>query len=431
MRRLLFAALCAPAIAIAGPTVARDWLTVVDRYGTPQFGTAHFAGADDALSGTLDGDPLTGSRRGASIHFTVRDRDGVESVYSASLRNGEMRGTVAAPDPDRPNGRIVQAFSATVLPDRPAAPRHVEFVPTAWSNEFSAYRKPVATIWPGDTVHTSTLDSGGVDEHGITRALYGNPQTGPFYVGSANPGDVLAIHIQRLRLNRDYADSLDSIVDRALRPSLAADAKDLGKPVRWRLDRQLGTARPETPSKGLQNFTVAVRTMLGCVAVAPAFGYAPISTGDSGRFGGNMDFNGIVDGSTVYLPVQQPGALLYLGDGHAAQGDGETTQYALETSMDVEFTVDVIHHRSIATPRVRSEKGITALGFAGSADDALRVATAGLAQWLQQDYGLTLSEVAQVFGSALHYTIAEIADRNVGVAAWIDAATLTGLKATP
>ena len=118
--------------------------------------------------------------------------------------------------------------------------------------------------------------------------------------------------------------------------------KDGFKDVRWHLDRERGLATPEKPSEHLTNFTVPTRPMLGCVAVAPGFGSAPPPSGDSGRFGGNMDFNEIVEGTTVYLPVVQPGALLYVGDGHAVQGDGELNGNALETSMDVEFTVDVI-----------------------------------------------------------------------------------------
>ena len=163
--------------------------------------------------------------------------------------------------------------------------------------------------------------------------------------------------------------------------------------------------------------------MLGGLALAPGDG-PPVSTGDTGRFGGNMDFNEVVEGNPVYLPVQQPGALLYLGDAHALQGDGETSQYALETSMDVEFTVELIKGKAIAMPRVESPTQIMALGQAGSLDDALRAATSGMLQWLQQDYGLSLSESAQVLGSAVKYSVANLAGRSVGVAAKLDKSLL-------
>src|SRR4029077_6793377 len=272
-------------------------------------------------------------------------------------------------------------------------------------------------IWPGDTVHTMTVDAGGTDEKGVTRVLGGNPQTGPFFVETAMPGDVLVVHLTRIRLNRDWAIGDAGIVGRALNADFAVKMKDGFKNVRWRLDRQRGLAMPEKPSEHLTNFTVPTRPMLGCVAVAPGFGSAPPPTGDSGRFGGNMDFNEIVEGSTVYLPVMQPGALLYVGDGHALQGDGELNGNALETSMDVEFTVDVISAKALMTPRVESPTHIMTVGLGGTLEDALRAATAGLGQWLEQDYNLTPSEIAMVLGSSVEYSIGEVADRNAGVAA--------------
>src|SRR5262249_35534692 len=283
--------------------------------------------------------------------------------------------------------------------------------------QFSASIAPVLHIWPGDTVHTTTVDAGGVDEHGVTRVLGGNPQTGPFYIETAMPGDVLAVRLTRVRLNPDWATSDEGIVGRALGPEFAVRMKAGFKNARWPLDRQRGLAMPENPPDHLKNFAVPVRPMLGCVAVAPGFGAAPPPTGDSGRFGGNMDFNEIVEGTTVYLPVAQPGALLYVGDGHAVQGDGELNGNALETSMEVEFTADLITSKSIQTPRVESSTHIMTVGLGGTLEDALRAATAGMGQWLEQDYKLTASEIAMVLGSAVEYTIAEVADRNAGVAA--------------
>jgi acetamidase/formamidase len=142
-----------------------------------------------------------------------------------------------------------------------------------------------------------------------------------------------------------------------------------------------------------------------------------------------MDFNEINEGATVYLPVSVPGALLYFGDGHAAQGDGELTGNALETSMDVEVTVDVISKKRIRGPRVESATHIMAMGLEGSIDDAFRSATASMAQWLEQDYKLTPSEIAQVLGSAAEYKVSEVADRNAGVVVKINKERLQGLTA--
>ncbi|MES2014981.1 MAG: acetamidase/formamidase family protein [Pseudomonadota bacterium] len=410
-------------LCCAGATQAstpETWIIALDRWGNPTYQTLTLQG--DA--GELDGDKASVQRQHGHIAFSSTDRNGAHYAYRAQLADGVMRGSADFPDTNQPKVRVQHAFTARLLPQRPpGAPRRHEYTPTDYANTFSAERAPVLTIWPGDSVHTKTIDSGGVDEQGVTRALFGNPQTGPFFIVGAAAGDTLVVHLRKLRLNRDYADSLDSIVGRALTTSMAAKAGELGKPVRWTLDRARGLAWPQQRSAALRDFAVPVRPMLGGLAVAPGDG-PPMSTGDTGRVGGNMDFNEVVEGNTVYLPIQQPGALLYLGDAHALQGDGETSQYALETSMEVEFTVELIKQQAINLPRVASPTRIMALGQAGSLDDALRAATAGMLQWLQQDYGLSLSDGAQVLGSAAHYSVANLAGRSVGVSIKLDKSIL-------
>lgn len=167
--------------------------------------------------------------------------------------------------------------------------------------------------------------------------------------------------------------------------------------------------------------------MLGCVATAPGPAQAPPGTGDSGRYGGNLDFNEIIEGATVYLPVGNPGALLYVGDGHAVQGDGELNGNALETSMDVEFSVDIIPAKRIGAPRVESATHIMVVGLAGSLDEAFREATANMARWLTEDYKLTSSEVAQVLGTSAEYKVGEVADRNASIILKINKARLASL----
>lgn len=416
MRKILFVILLGAAISVQA---AESWLLQLDRWGNPSFMTLHLQDDGGKLSGTLDGDSLSGTRKNGRILLSVTEKDGKRYEYKGSADANRLQGSADFPDTNDAKARASHTFTARRLPERPcSAPQRHEFKPKDYANEFSATRKPVLTVWPGDTIHTTTIDSGGVDERGVTRALYGNPQTGPFFVMGAEAGDTLAIRLRKLKLNRPYADSLDDIVGRARTVGLAARATALGKPVRWKLDLERGLASPERPGDALRGFAVPVRPMLGGLAVAPPDGPA-VSTGDTGRFGGNMDFNEVVEGNTVYLPVQQPGALLYLGDAHALQGDGETSQYALETSMDVEFSVEVVKGKAIGMPRVESPTHIMTLGQAGSLDDALRAATAGMTQWLEQDYGLSLSDSAVVLGSAVRYTVANLAGRSVGVAAKI------------
>jgi acetamidase/formamidase len=327
-----------------------------------------------------------------------------------------MTGTLVLRDPEDPKPPKAVPFTARRVPARRSGPpqRH-EFKPTTFYRQFSAATPPVLSISPGDTVHTTTVDAGGEDEKGVPRVMGGNPQTGPFFVETAAPGDTLAVHITRLKLNRDWAVSDDAIVGRGLGSELAAAMKDAGKLVRWHLDIQRGVATPEKPAEHLTQYAVPLRPMLGCVAVAPNSVQAAPGTGDSGYYGGNMDFNEIVEGATVYLPVNVPGALLYVGDAHAVQGDGELNGNALETSMDVEFTVDVIPAKRIPGPRVESLTHIMTMGLAGSLDEAFRIATSSMTQWLLDDYTLTASEAAQVLGTSAQYTVSEVADRNAGV----------------
>jgi len=411
------------------PSVAGRWFATAGFYGTPINFTMELNQQDEKLTGNFDGDKLEGTLNGDSIHFLAKDEHGGTEELTGVVRAGAISGTMVFTDGDDKDHPSTHQFTAKLIPQRSGAPpQHHEFTPSTFHRQFSAANNPVLTVSPGDTIHTTTVDAGGTDEKGVTRVLGGNPETGPFYVETAAPGDTLAVHITRLRLNRAWAASDDFIVDRALNSDLAVKMKDAGKTVRWHLDLQHGVATPEKPSEHLKRYSVPLRPMLGCVAVAPSSGQAPPGTGDSGRWGGNMDFNEIVEGATVYLPVSVPGALLYLGDGHAAQGDGELNGNALETSMDVEITVDVITGKSLSGPRVESASHIMAMGLAGSLDDAFRGATANMAQWLANDYKLTPSEVAQVLGTAAEYKVSEAADRNAGVVLKIDKNRLRSLS---
>ena len=181
------------------------------------------------------------------------------------------------------------------------------------------------------------------------------------------------------------------------------------------------------PSAHLTNYTVTLRPMLGCIAVAPP-AHQSFRTGYLGSYGGNMDYNQLQEGTTVYLPIYAPGALLFVGDGHAAQGDGELTGDALETSMQVEFTVDLVKGRSSSGPRAENADYLMALGIANSLPEALQSATTELAKWLQNDYKLDPNESAIVLGTSIHYNVAEVVDPLVHVAAKVSKHALAMLK---
>jgi amidase len=383
------------------------------------------------LTGNFDGDKLEGTVTGNSVHFLAKDDQGGSEEGTATVQGDTMSGTVIYIDGTNPMHPVNVSFTAKLAGKRSStAPKTYEFTPTVFYRQFSAKNQPVLTVNPGDTIHTTTVDAGGTDEKDVPRVMGGNPETGPFYIESAQPGDTLVVHLVRLRLNRDWAMSDDFVVGRALDSGLAVKMKDGGKQIHWHLDIEHGIATPEKPAEHLVHYSVPLKPMMGCIAVAPNPNQQP-PTGDSGTsWGGNMDFNEVVEGATVYLPVNVPGALLYLGDGHAAQGDGEMTGNALETSMDVTFTVDLISGKRIPGVRVESPTHIMAMGLGGSLEDALKEATSNMADLLTNDYKLTPSEVAQVLGSAAELKISEVADRNAGVILKLNKDRLQSLTAT-
>jgi amidase len=405
-----------PASSQATGPLTGHWILTADYLGTPVNANMELTQEPDKLTGNFQGDKLEGSVAGNSLHFLAKDDQGGSEEVTATFQGESMSGTVIWTDGANPGHPATVPFTAKLSkPHSAGTPTTHEFTPTTFYRQFSPHNKPVLTVSPGDTIHTSTVDAGGVDEKGVPRVLGGNPETGPFFIESAQPGDTLVVHLVRVRLNRDWAMSDDAVVDRGLDSDLAVKMKDGGKTIRWHIDAQQGVATPEKPAEHLAHYSVPLRPMMGCVAVAPGLANAPPGTGDSGNWGGNMDFNEITEGATVYLPVRVPGAFLYIGDGHALQGDGETTGNALETSMDVTFTVDVISGKHTPGPRVESATHIIAMGLDGSLDGAFRDATSNMADWLMNDYKLTPSEVAQVLGSAAEYKVSEVADRNAGI----------------
>ena len=406
------------------------WIVTSEVFGTPVYYRLNLTQQGDKLTGNFVGNKLEGTVNGNTVQFHAQDEQGTGwEDCKTTISSGVLSGTVIFVDASDQQHPEMRPFSAKLVPaNKPnTSPQRHEFTPTNFYRRFSSETKPVLTIQAGDTIHTTTVDAAGVDEKGVRRVLGGNPETGPFYIDGTFPGDTLVVHIVRLKLNRDYAISDDGIVDRGLTSDLAIKTKDNNTNLRWHLDLQRGVATPEKPGEHIKNYAVPLRPMLGCVATAVPPSGAPPSTGDSGRYGGNMDFNEIVEGATVYLPVSVPGALLYFGDGHALQGDGELNGNALETSMDVEVTVDVLPAKPLRGPRVESATHIMAMGLDGSLDGAFRNATDNMANWLMDTYKLTASEVAQVIGTAAEYKVSEVADRNAGIVLKISKERLQGL----
>ncbi len=322
-------------------------------------------------------------------------------------------------------------LEASILAERPAVasvgvPTVHTFEPQTFHLKFSDAPPPVLRIFPGDTVRTWTLDAAGRDEHEINRSPAGNPQTGPFHVEGAMPGDTLVVHFRRIRPNRDTARIYSNVVlVGAFEPAYVHGLKLIDNwNGTWKLDRDKGTASLLQPSPTLKDYTVKLDPMIGGAGVAPPDGQA-ISTSDLGAFGGNLDYQGIREGTTLYLPVFTRGALLFIGDGHALQGAGELPGQGLETSMDVEFTVRVIENETLGQPWAEDDRHVMVMGIAGSLTESLQKATTGLSRWLEQRYQLNSAEIAMVLGTSIDYDIAEIVDPHINVVARIPKDILT------
>ena len=242
------------------------------------------------------------------------------------------------------------------------------------------------------------------------------------------PGDTLAVHFNRIRPNRSWAfQHRATISPVALQPGHAQSPTPQWSD-RWKLDLANGTARPEAVSDKLKNLSVRLQPMLGVVGVAPFWDQA-VSAPDLGRWGGNLDYKEIREGVTLYFTVYQAGGMLFFGDGHALQGDGEITGQGLEISMDVELTVDVIRSPYLDQPWAENDEYIMVSGIDGSLTSALQAATSGLSKWLTQRYQLNASEVATVMANAIQYDIAEIVDPHTHVVAKIRKDVLKQLPA--
>jgi acetamidase/formamidase len=403
-------------VATSQQTVTGEWsFTAHEQFG-PAVMRMTLSVTGDKLTGTLGGRSIEGVVRGTTIDFKMDN-----ATLKGAVEPQGMNGDATFPN------RVVK-WTAVRIPPRPPTPRTHEFEPTAFHLYFSSKVTPALRVQPGDTVRTWAVDAGGRDKQGVQRSPGGNPQTGPFYIEGAMPGDTLVVRLNRVRTNRDWASSGNSIMRNALEPGTLANLKwDPAFPSRWILDAQKNIAVLEKPSETLKSFTVPLQPMLGCVAVAPQ-GDLSIRTTDSGRFGGNMDYNQIREGTTLYLPVSHPGALLFLGDGHAAQGDGELTGDALETSMDFEFTVDLIPGRNSGHPLAENAEFLMSIGIGGSLDQALQQATSGMVRWLERDYGLTANESAMLLGFAVKYDVVDLVGTQVSIAAKVPKPTLANFS---
>jgi amidase len=402
----------------------------------PAYAHVTLENAGNTVTGTWGIDTVKGSVSGSQVRLTLTDPEGgaageltgklegAAGTGSGTLMGLGRRpgGAGRAPTPQEVTWKLTREVAA------PAGPREVNYEPKTFQAYYYAGNKPDVHIFPGDIVHTWAPDSGGADKDLKRVALGGDANIGPIYVEGALPGDTLVVHLIKIAPNRSTARQGSRFQQFAIMPAYNLAAKyDQRFDGEYQLNNATGIATLSHPTDALKNFKVTMKPMLGCISVAPP-GFEAFGGTHLGPYGGNLDYNGVVSGTTMYFPVFHPGALFGFGDGHAAMGDGEVTQTGLETSMAVDFSVEVI--KNYQTQQVREEDNdfIISFGVAGSLQEALKVATAQLATWVKHDYGLSDSEVALFLGAEMQYNVTELVDPEFDVVAKVPKSALAMLK---
>ena len=277
---------------------------------------------------------------------------------------------------------------------------------------------PARRIKPGTKIVSWTEDcyDGAVTKPGqlptkVQPPGHDNPQTGPFFIEGAEPGDTLAVRIEKLEPARDYGISSSFPGFGALNGTdrTAVLGPDLPETV-WfyQVDRAKGVARTRSQD-GKHSWEVPLAPFLGCLGVAPANGEVR-STIVPDNFGGNMDCPEVRAGNVVYLGVNVPGALLSFGDGHFAMGDGEIIGTAVEGAMNVELTVNLIKKRATPWPRIENAEWMMSVGASRPLEDAARIAFKDMVSWVREKTGLSEMDAYEFVSQTARAPIVEMVD---------------------
>ncbi|ANW66646.1 MULTISPECIES: acetamidase/formamidase family protein [Mycolicibacterium] len=311
--------------------------------------------------------------------------------------------------------------------------RIVEFIPTpdqyVWT--FGG-AEPVMEVAPGTALRLWTEDAfaGRVTSSSdkpsqVLNPKELNPQTGPFYVTGAQPGDTLALHVVSLEPARDWAASTTIPLFGALTGTDRTAGLQAPLPeLTWiyRVDAAASTAT-FTAHESDFSLEVPLAPMLGTVGVAPALREVR-TTLVPDYFGGNMDTPELRAGTTIYLGVNVDGAVFSVGDGHYRQGEGETCGTALEGAMNVTLIVDLIKGHAPAWPRLEHDDALLTVGSARPLEDAWRCSQVEMVRWLQELYGLGPMDAYQLCSQLCLSPLANVVDVNYSAVTKIHKALL-------
>jgi acetamidase/formamidase len=306
--------------------------------------------------------------------------------------------------------------------DLPLKPEHVHW------GYYDARVAPAIHIAPGDRIRVETMVAGGLQrlrlagaredeipeslkavERAVTeRGPGAHPMSGPIFVDGAEPGDTLEVRIVAIEFLHNFGVNAFAPGGGVLPDEFPYAGLRL---FRW----QAGADRVEFKA----GVTLPFAPFFGSIGVAPPPLAGRISSRPPGWHGGNLDNKDLVAGSTLYLPVHVPGALLSIGDGHAMQGDGEVTGTALETSLRGTFELRLRKGQRLRWPRAETPTHYIAMGLDEDLDQAARLATRELVDFLAAEKGLTRDEAYMLCSLAADLHVTQAVDATKGVHATI------------
>jgi amidase len=285
--------------------------------------------------------------------------------------------------------------------------------------------EPVARLKPGDTLDTNTLDCFGnaIKKPGDTLSMSkgDNPLTGPFFIEGAQAGDTLVVRILDLQVDGDqgvgaFAPGFGALNATNYTPMLHPPLPE--KIWLYPINHADHTATFRALDSDF-SVKIPLHPFFGCIGVAPANGEARSSVVPA-EFGGNMDAPEATAGNTLYLPVNVAGALLYMGDGHAAMGDGEVAGTAIEVPLHARIQVDLIKGQKINWPRFENDHALMTVGAYRPLDDSLRIAFTELVSWIHNDYGLSETDAYELLSQTARIHLDEMVDPNYVIVASIE-----------
>jgi acetamidase/formamidase len=327
---------------------------------------------------------------------------------SPSATRRPVPASAATPATPRPLLTAIPADAPTLE----WTPRHEDLVYTFGG------AAPKHRIRPGTRIVTWTEDcfDGAVKTaddlvSAVMTPGHDNPQTGPFFIDGAEPGDTVAVHLVKVDPARAYAVSaagpgFGALVSTDRTAMLAPDLPE----TTWRYDVDVARALARTQTRdGRHTWEVPLAPFLGCLGVAPAMGEVR-STIVPGPFGGNMDCWEVRAGNTVFLGVNVPGALLSFGDGHYAMGQGEIMGAAIEGAMEVELYVELIKGHATPVPRIENADEVMFVGSGRPLEDAARVAFKAMVGWVRERTKMTEMDAYQFVSQTSRAPIIQLVD---------------------